>query len=120
METERQNWGPCQCGWDYQTGYPEGHETWCQCQCWDCRTTKNDPWSAESSGEDDGWGDASPGEVATEKEVAARRLAEETEASKREEKHKQEAARHQLDLMRTEESREQLAFREGLMSLGHR
>ena len=115
METERQNWGPCQCGWDYQTGYPEGHDNWCQCECWDCRTT-----SAESSGEDDGWGDASPGEVATEKEVAARRLAEETEARKREEKHKQEAARHQLDLMRTEESREHLAFREGLMNLGHR
>ena len=54
-EPERQNWGPCECGWSYEAGYLEGHETWCQCQCWDCQATNTQANNPQDDNDGSDW-----------------------------------------------------------------
>ena len=49
------SWGPCQCGWTQEAGFPDGHETWCQCPCWDCQATNTQANNPQDDNDGSDW-----------------------------------------------------------------
>jgi len=73
------SWGPCQCGWTREAGYPEGHETWCQCQCWDCQATNtqaNNPQDDNDGSDWSGYGSDKSDEIWGNEPAARTKLGE--------------------------------------------